>query len=515
MVNNTALQANNQQKQDIEGFFRLHFPDSEYRGKVHLWAKSRYKNARMYRLCYGSPEQLLEKLENSKITSAHQDYYITANTMSAGTRDSDGLFSLNNIVLDIDNHAPGQDSRTTRHQYGALVSIYQDILMDGTARFVPNTIVFTGRGCQLWFNIEQIGYKRLDVWQRLTDEIIKQTDTLIIDHKDILTGLSVDTGASRNAAGLYRAPWSYNRKSGTYAEFEIIHDDPIDAMDEVQRLRQADRSSRVINFATAKDGEYQRALKRQNAIINLVKLRMADGQTIQRDNVLFCIFCNWSGICQDAAEIMTHVKAVNALFDEPMQDREIKRAMSTATRKRYQLTNDSIIKRLKITTAEREQIQLFAKGTDREIRREAARQAKADRNKKILSMYAAGSTQEQIADSLSISRRTVCNVLEQAGARKCDALRGSNKPETAKDDKKVVEIKKKPKRRASVRTEGQEMKAARVRAIIDAKMCKNRPIYCGNNAPRFSRADCSIHKPAPAGGRIIPYPPTADDPPPG
>lgn len=499
MANNAVLQAKTAQKRDIEDFFELHYPDNGHRGMIHLWAKSRYKNQKMYRLAYGEPEQLLEKISSSKIISAHQDYYLTANTMSAGSRDRDGLFSLNNVVIDLDNHTPGQDSRTTRHQYGAIIDIYHDMLMDGSGRYVPNTIVFTGRGMQLWFAIEQIGYKRLDVWERIADEIIRQTNTLLIDNKDILQGLSLDAGASKNAAGLFRAPWSFNRKSGTYAEFEIMHDSPIDSMDAVQELRRADRSSRVITFATATNGA---ALRRHNSLVRLLKLRQDQGQTIERDNFLFCVYCLWSGVYQDNAEVMARVKAVNALFAVPLPDKELTKAMSTAGRKRYTMKNATVIDRLRITTEEQEQCELFAKGSDREHTREAARKRKADRNKRILSMYAAGSTQQEIADSLSISRRTVCNVLEQAGARKSDARTAPNSPVNEKDDKKVTDISKRENSPISVRREGQK--------TPPDKMCKNRLIYGGNNAPSFLGAGNKDRAAGQDHARIIDYPPTLD-----
>ena len=511
-----ALQQTNNQIKDIEDFFDLHFPHSDHHGMIHLWAKSRYKNQKMYRLAYGESEYIIDKLCNSKIMSAHQDYYLTANTMSAGTRDRDGLFSLNNIVLDIDNHAPGQDYHITQHQYGSFINIYQDMMMDASGRYIPNTIVCTGRGMQLWFSIEQIGYKRLDVWERLCNEIIRQTEELLNDHKDILQGLTIDTGASRNAAGLFRAPWSYNKKSKTYAEFEIIHDEQIDAMEAVKELKRSDRkSSRVVNFATATNGA---ALRRHNSLIKLVKLRQDRGQVIERDNILFCDYCLWAGIYQDNAEIMIYVKALNALFKDPMPEKELLKNLSTATRKRYQLKNETIINRLQITAEEQELVGFFAKGTDREVKREAARKAKADRNKKILSMYASGSTQEEIADKLDISRRTVCNVLEAAGARKCDAgktnaQKASNQPENEADDKKTIGIIKAQNMAsddaediADIPSETEQKE----RDVGADNLCKNRPIYGGGNAPALLRERTSSQLDPSEHGFVLEFPPVED-----
>ena len=400
-------------------FIALHYPAQEYKGALHVWAKSKKKNGRIYRYCYGSPLEVLEKVKHDKATDRAQDYYITANTMSAGTRDKESLFGLHNIVIDIDNHT-GADPADIKRQYDTITAYYRFKNMDASGDYIPNTIVYTGRGVQLWFCIEQISYKRLDIYETITGELIDQVGRLLTDHPDTLEGLTLDAGASRNAAGLFRAPWSYNRKAKTRAEFIILHDDYIEPMEAAREIREKLKSTgKVINYRTAATRANIHALKRQRSLINLVKLRQERGETIQRNDILLCISYIWGKICLDDMEIIEHVKSVNRLFNNPMTNKEIQQTLKTALVKRYKAKNETIIEFLGITEEEQNEISFYPGGR-REKERAKKREEKETRDKQILNMYEAGETQEDIARKLNISRGTVCNVLERNHARKCD-----------------------------------------------------------------------------------------------
>ena len=421
MTTSEARQYNNIPSDHLADFIALHYPANEYKGALHVWAKSKKKNGRIYRYCYGSPLEVLEKVRHDRATERVQDYYITANTMSAGTRDKENLFGLHNIVIDIDNHA-GADPADIKRQYDAITAYYRFKNMDASGDFIPNTIVYTGRGVQLWYCIEQISYKRLDIYETITGELINQVGKLLADHPDTLEGLTLDAGASRNAAGLFRAPWSYNRKAETKAEFTILHDSYIESMEEAKRIREELKSTgKVINYRTAATKANIHALKRQRSLVNLVKLRQARGETIQRNDILLCISYIWGKICLDDMEIIEQVKSVNRIFNNPMTNKEIEQTLKTALVKRYRAKNETIIDFLGITEEEQSEISFYP-GGKREKERAEKRKEKEARDKQILNLYEAGETQEDIARKLNISRRTVCNVLERNHARKCDTV---------------------------------------------------------------------------------------------
>lgn len=442
---------------------------------MHVWAKAK-KSGRMYRYFYGEPLAALYKVIGDGIPEKTQDFYITANTMSAGDRTKEQLYSLNNIVIDIDNHG-GADPEAIQQQYFTITDYYRSRIMDGSGFFIPNTIIFTGRGVQLWYTIEQISYKRLDIYETITGEILRQAAEMLADNPETLHGLTIDQGASRNAAGLYRAPWSYNRRAKKRAEYIILHDDYINTMAEAKEIRQREKqdNSKIIPYKTALNGAYMQALKRHTSILQLVRIRQEKGQTIERDNILFCISCIWGKVCQDDAEIMEKVKESNRAFNKPMTDTELKKIMCTALKKRYTARNNTIIERLAITEEEQATIKFFG-GNGREAERQRKRSEKADRNKQIIRLYESGQTQEAIAATLNISRRTVCNILERNHARKCDEGRLFEREAytDAQTHAEAIQAQINPSQDAT----GANLDGARA---DNSKLCKNRPIYCGNN----------------------------------
>ena len=482
MTNSNLLKNPIEEPGNIADFIALHYPTSEHKGMLHIWAKGK-RSGKMYRYYYGEPLAALAKATKDRIARSAQDYYITANTMSAGTRDKDNIFSLNNIVIDIDNHG-GTDPEKIRRQYDTITEYYKSRIMDGSGAYIPNTIVYTGRGVQLWYAIEQISYKRLDIYETLTGEILRQAGEMLEDNPETLQGLALDPGASRNAAGLFRAPWSYNRKARKKAEYIILHDDLIEPMEEAREIRKKEKKgdTKIINYQTAASEGRIKAISREASIIQLVRIRQDKGETIERDNILFCISCIWGKVCQDDAEIMERVKRANRLFNNPMGDKELNKIMRTALKKRYTAKNKTIIDRLKITEEEQETINFYA-GTGRTAEREKKRAEKAARDKQAIKLYEEGATQEDIAAALKISRRTVCNILERNHARKCDTGRLFER-EAYTDDKKTDEPIE------SQETAQDEATGARTgeRGEPLAKMCKKRPIYCGNNAAAISGA---------------------------
>lgn len=457
----------------LKDFIMLHYPADTYKGALHVWAKSKRKGY-FYRYKYGEPLEVLQQIRADRAQYRIQDYYITANTMSAGTRDNSNIYALHNIVIDIDNHG-GADPAKLQHQYNTITEYYRFKEMDASGDFIPNTIVFTGRGFQLWYAIEQVSYKRIDIYETLTGEIIKQVEQLLKDHTDTLEGLELDAGASRNAAGLFRAPWSYNRKAGARAQFTILHDDYINTMEEAKRIRARDNTEKIINYKTALNSADLQATKRTNSIIQLVKLRQGKGETIRRNNILFCISCIWGKVCRDDMEIMERVRYVNRLFTEPMTEKELNITMKTALIKRYSAKNRTIIEKLEITEQEQETINFYP-GNNREQERAKKREEKASRDKQVIKLYENGATQENIAAALNISRRTVCNILERYHARRIDAGRLFER-ETFRDDKTDAEPETNRNGAHSEATEAYNDSAD----LDNGNLCKKRPICCGNN----------------------------------
>ena len=175
------------------------------------------------------------------------------------------------------------------------------------------------------------------------------------------------------------------------------------------------RKQRVPSIAPGSGVSINTSLERERALRQLVMLRQAHGTvTGQRDMFLFCVHCIWSHLA-DSEDIMSHVRAFNQLFSDPLTDAEVEGYMSTANEKRYQATNATIIDRLEITEAEQDRICFYTNKRAQE--RAVARQKKAERDAKILQMYTDGASVVDIASAVGCSRPTVYSVLGKQTVR--------------------------------------------------------------------------------------------------
>ena len=118
------------------------------------------------------------------------DYYITANSVSGVRRVTEDVFGLHNIVVDIDCHEEGARSMEL---LAAFIWRCGRDLWNIDECPEPNSIVFSGRGVQLWWAIEpasakiQYWYKRMQAWildalQGVLDEYPEEFSGQICKH---------------------------------------------------------------------------------------------------------------------------------------------------------------------------------------------------------------------------------------------------------------------------------------------------------------------------------------------
>jgi hypothetical protein len=94
---------------------------------------------------------------------------------------------------------------------------------------MPNSIVRTGRGVQLWWAILPC-YGGADYGislyhhNKIKSTFISHIARLIEEYGEELEGLDVDRGASSNPVGYFRLPGSYNTKAKCYTSLAVIHD---------------------------------------------------------------------------------------------------------------------------------------------------------------------------------------------------------------------------------------------------------------------------------------------------
>ena len=403
-------------------FAALHFtPDGEHVGYVGVYGKAA-KTGQLYRILYCEADKLPEQLEELKLWN--QDYYLTANTFTGGVRVSESLFTLQNIVLDVDCHDESLTPGKRQHLLDAFLYFLRADLFGAPDFLRPNTIVETGRGVQLWWAIQPVSKWKAQQYEAVREKLIERIQQLLADYP-ALHGLELDRGASHNAAGVFRLPGSYNSKTGKRGRFELIHEERLDILEEakgcaVKAIRRPE--SKIQYIPEGGVDSVAVAMFRQAKLGQLLTLRQSCGQRIGeelRDHFLFCLYNSWGRVCPDHDQIMAKLDAFNLRFADPLPDRELRAYMSSSNRRRYKLTNQKIIDLLAITPEEQQAIGFYPGGAGknnlREQARQEARDRKALRDAKIEELYHEGASQKQIAEAVGCDAATVGRVLQRAG----------------------------------------------------------------------------------------------------
>lgn len=359
------------------------------------------------------------------------DYYITANTVKGIKRRKEDLFGLQNIVIDVDCHDNRQPQAINELILGFIWRCKRDLWSEGVIP-MPNSIVRTGRGVQLWWAILPC-YGGADYGislyhhNKIKSTFIAHIGRLIENYPEELEGLDVDSGASSNPVGYFRLPGSYNTKAKCYTSLAVIHDKRYDQREltklEAPEIRESENASAKYIPLSENDRKLLQGYESTGVqrVIQFVKLRNLRDNAVgkeTRNDFNFSVY-NALRMNYDHEEAMTRLRYFNAGFKEPMSDEELDVCICAAkTRGGYKYGYEKLVKLLKITNEEQKIIGLFPpRGYKRSkpnaSRDEVRRTLKEDRDNKILAFIKDGVSQAETARILGIGKNTVWRVVKR------------------------------------------------------------------------------------------------------
>lgn len=341
--------------------------------------------------------------------SANADYYITkAQFSKAQTWESEKLFALNAIWVDIDAHGETPSFAEVERVRSLLIHALPEL-----ARLpIPNIIICSGRGFHLVWLIEQCAAELAFMHRAVSAYYGEVIRGLIAGFK--LTKYSVDGRYGANVSGLTRIPGTFNTHSSTYCTYEIIHRRRILLTEQYDTAEYRSgkgtvNSKRCCQFAPS--AVQAAGLQRVNALLKLLELRTNwEGY---RDYFLLILFsaCQMSGYSDEDALRLT--LEANSEFEHPLPEREARSLLSTAIKKRYKMGNTYIIDILGLTADEQAAIGISAmptgakkrgKNQARDARTAAKRRAE---NRKIMRMHILGNSIMAIAKKMGRCYNTV------------------------------------------------------------------------------------------------------------
>lgn len=416
----------------MKEFYDFHFPTPEkYVGYVPICSiKGSYapKNCGFYAV--GTLADALDHFE----FNLDRNYYITANSFQKMERKQEKLFSFHNIVIDVDNQSHQPVSREVKEKFvSCFLAGARDTLFDVTFP-LPNTIVCTGRGFQLWWSLEQITASAFWIADTIT-EYLAQCIEKIISKMGKNFDLKVDKAASKNKNGLFRMPGTFNVSADMWGTITFVHQSRLctqafyDILEELNRENEADRKislGRRFGLDVYTPG-VAGAERRANKLLALIELRQKTKVSTRgdemRDLFLFCAHCILAQTLPLEA-VHSFLEDMNKKFLNPMPEREWKNYMKSADVVQYKITNDTIIEKLCITPKEQRAIGLLPTAETNMLwekrqveQKEERRKAKEQRNKKISYHYKKKRDFEEIAQKAGCSEATVRRQLKRKGKK--------------------------------------------------------------------------------------------------
>lgn len=404
----------------IDQWLDIHYGDTSFNGNAVIGYR---KGKGVYTM---SVRPLTEVKQYIKLVHASTklDYYITANTVKGTDRKREDLFGLQNIVIDVDWH-----SHRNASDLAQLFVWYakRDLWNTGVIP-KPNSIVYTGRGVQLWWAIVPCyGGKGYDIslyhHNKIKNTFMNHLEALIDRYSEELEEPDFDRGPSSNLVGYFRIPCTFNTKAGRYGSLEILHTERYDQR-ELTLIPDLETEDDTVEergqvLMSDSDREVLRGYSTLGArrIMRLIKLRSLRDSEIgseKRDYYNFIVY-NALRMSFDHEEAMIRLRLFNAGFKQPMSESELENCVGTAKKKGgYKCGNAKLIEWLEITPDEQYTIGLFVVRKKPNASRDEVRSAlKADRDIKIQRMKADGVSQAEIARILGIGKNTVYRVLKK------------------------------------------------------------------------------------------------------
>lgn len=169
-------------------------------------------------------------LSSLKLLPKH-DYYYTLNqfrnTKRGVKRDTSHVFAYTGVIVDIDCHT----SEVSPIVFRRLIKEYLqkvDILQEIEYHIPYNIVVHTQRGLQLIYLYEKpISYKVEFLHKRICDIILKQHESILNDNPHF--PFTLDSATTKRNSGLYRMPFTYNRKvKNGFVTYEITNSKYLD-----------------------------------------------------------------------------------------------------------------------------------------------------------------------------------------------------------------------------------------------------------------------------------------------
>ncbi len=362
-----------------------------------------------------SKKRVLSSLEKVLQSGNRDHQYIGANsyTMKVKCRDEDHIFSLKNIVIDMDCHdKKEEDAESFSYLNICKANEFLSWIKKQDAIPTPNLVNFTGRGIQIWYFLKPCSKKLDFIYKAVAERLCGQMQVFANEQ-----GMTIDKTASIGINRIFRIPGTYNPKAHVFSQCVRLseHRYPLQELQNFLSIdlkkkgscspnRKSVVSSHHKNehsstlqtkrFFSAEEYNSSSVCRRRCKVIESI---IKSGREVEsRENLLF-LYHNFA-LSLPEVDAVSAVHQLNRLFPVPLKDREIKALVKCNTKKEgYLYTDASFFEKAAMTNDEIDSYYSF-KGSDsrsknrvRDIRR---REKKQQRIQLVQRLYRYGRTKK-------------------------------------------------------------------------------------------------------------------------
>lgn len=384
-----------------------------------VWA---YKPLDLSRTVYDPNEMILKNHKKQIQLNSKLNYYITKNpTRTAKDRKSSQVVSLRNIVIDIDNHTKDNDQRERARKL--LWYIKKDLI--DTNELKPfSKVVFTGRGVQLWYELEPAPASLEWLYKATAQNIADKINELINEYNDLIN-YEVDYGSSLSPNGLVRLA-GINQNNNE--KVEIDYNGYIYNLNEFQqtfteiKAKEKERTTVPNHDLTFLENNLIKG--RLQRLLILQSIRINNNRYIGYRNIFTFLYLNTLIQDTEPSKALRLLYKFNSRFPSPLNEKEIKNMYNHLIEHgSYKFNNNTMYGQQWLNISDAEEREITKKITKKRNSSESKKTArkrykkrvqsdkkleKTLKERKFIELVEEGTkTNKEIAEILSVSTKTV------------------------------------------------------------------------------------------------------------
>lgn len=291
---------------------------NKYDGFYHYHTLNKNINRMTFLASKRSSE--VESFEANLIVNPSLDYYKTKNNYSAAKKGN--LLGMTKIVIDIDAHKISSNNQEN------IIKILSHSLMNENHDIDYSEIIETGRGIQVYINIEQTSHVLSWLYEKASrhqaDRFIRAIEDIKQEY-NIKENIEVDIATSVSPYTLIRVPNTFN--SVNKAQTRKVYNN-----NRVYQLNDLLIEEVSHEFITTK---FSCDTFEKNLITSRLKYLMSDDHKVEEGNRMKTLFLLYNNLVQikDTKEAREDVYRFNRSLSKPLKSNEVE-AMFTYINKK-------------------------------------------------------------------------------------------------------------------------------------------------------------------------------------